>query len=139
MIPQASNTERGAHAAERKQADREWIQQVNEETVVAETAPVSPENLAAKTAAEAELQTLREEVAADKARRAIVAAKVKGLMGMVNSPAAGEDPAETAKMVGDLKAAQTELRDLDVATLMSEQKLAAREADYRKDFPETLN
>ncbi len=153
-MPPISATERNLNAAGRAQADDSWATEIlaaqeattkkaaSVEVTDVEVEEISTENLdnvARKAAAEAELQDLREKVAADKAKRAIVSASVKVLTAMVGSPSAGENAAETARMIQDLKTAQNELRDLDVATLMSEQKLAAREADYRKDFPETLN
>lgn len=153
-MPPISATDRNLNAVGRAQADDLWATELlaaqeaaskkaaSVEVTDVEVEEISTENLdnvARKAAAEAELQDLREKVAADKAKRAIVSASVKALTTMVGGPSAGENAVETAKMIQDLKTAQNELRDLDVAMLMSEQKLAAREADYRKDFPETLN
>ena len=152
-IPVPSNTERNRNAAGRAQMDDAWAEQLNgEASVKTKEAPVevtdiyaevvSTENLdnvARKAEVQAELQTLQESVAVEKAKRAIVASKVKALLGMVNSPVAGENAAETGKMIEDLKTAQGELRDLDVTMLRAEQSLATREADYRRDFPEVVN
>lgn len=146
-IPQASGTERNKNAAERARQEDGWANELLEKQEAAaraaalqETSILSPEKAAAKAEAENELQALREKVAADKAKRAIVAAQVRALRNIVGeTPLEGANAAQTEKAVADLKTAEAELRDLDVATLMSEQKLAAREADYRKDFPETVN
>jgi|GEM_PF-5522084 len=139
-MPQLLSDDKKFKAANRAQADKEWAAQVTDETLVTEEAPaVNPERVAAKATAEAELQALQAKVAAEKVKRAMAAARVKALAAIVNGPEMGEDAAMTGKAVEELKAAQIELRDADVKVLRSEQSLNAREAEYRKDFPESVN